>query len=179
MTAHLAARRKYEHLLQRAPDSLERAVVAARQRSSKGPDRPVSAHAGRTPSRSDKGVSESLLVQRVWRHVEVTWPSDGARLRIYTDLRKKRWVTQRLQHPRPLLSREVHVAYSAVVEQQAQDVVTEHGGTDHGREVTTSHTVHAMAGVRYPRGVGSAEPVPSWRGALRGGGATTPLPPET
>ena len=67
--------------------------------------------------RQDKRVSASLLVQRLWCHVEVAWPSDGARLCIYTDLRKKRWATQRLQYPRPLLRREVNVTYSAIVEQ--------------------------------------------------------------
>ena len=94
-------------------------------------------------------MSARLFVQRFRRKVDPVGPHDGPRLRVDGDLGEEGQVIQRFQNARASFGREIHVTRRAVAEQQAEDVVTDHGDAYNDRKVALAHVLHATAAAGF------------------------------
>src|SRR5579859_6283360 len=127
-------------------------------------------HARSVPARLSGGeerMSFRLLVQRFRRQVDAARPDDRPGLRINRDLSEVGGVIQWREDARPPFTGEIDIPGSAVAEQQAQHVVTDHGGTHHGWQVALIHDLHVTPAGRCRAGAHSAVPVPSSPGSHR------------
>lgn len=82
-----------------------------------------------------KRVLPSLFVKWFWSHVDAIRPTDGGRIWVDSNLSKKGRIAKWLKNTLPLSRGEVDITHSAIVEEQAQAIVSNDRDTGDSRQM--------------------------------------------